>query len=214
MEKKQLLSVSEYAEIKGISKQAVYKQLNNKLKNFVVEVENQKYIDWAVLSEEENTQNLPKFNNQKLKVEQQFNNQIQPLLEQQIKEKDRQIENLFKQIEQKDKQIETLQELLSQSQKLQAMDRQIMLEERNQKQKKKGLLKLFKKRGGKEWKKLLMVVIVFWIIAIKKWLTTNRHVVIVKTVYLLKNLRKYKKIYKKKFLKNKQSPVFGTPQMI
>lgn len=150
MEKKQLLSVSEYAEIKGISKQAVYKQLNNKLKNFVVEVENQKYIDRAVLSEEENTQNLPKFNNQKLKVEQQFNNQIQPLLEQQIKEKDRQIENLFKQIEQKDKQIETLQELLSQSQKLQAMDRQIMLEERNQKQKKKGLLKLFKKRGGKE----------------------------------------------------------------
>ena len=150
MEKKQLLSVSEYAEIKGISKQAVYKQLNNKLKNFVVEVENQKYIDRAVLSEEENTQNLPKFNNQKLKVEQQFNNQIQPLLEQQIKEKDRQIENLFKQIEQKDKQIETLQELLSQSQKLQAMDRQIMLEERNQKQKKKGLLKFFKKRGGKE----------------------------------------------------------------
>ena len=150
MEKKQLLSVSEYAEIKGISKQAVYKQLNNKLKNFVVEVENQKYIDRAVLSEEENTQNLPKFNNQKLKVEQQFNNQIQPLLEQQIKEKDRQIENLFKQIEQKDKQIETLQELLSQSQKLQAMDRPIMLEERNQKQKKKGLLKLFKKRGGKE----------------------------------------------------------------
>ena len=150
MEKKQLLSVSEYAEIKGISKQAVYKQLNNKLKNFVVEVENQKYIDRAVLSEEENTQNLPKFNNQKLKVEQQFNNQIQPLLEQQIKEKDRQIENLFKQIEQKDKQIETLQELLSQSQKLQAMDRQIMLEERNQKQKKKGLLKLFTKRGGTE----------------------------------------------------------------
>lgn len=150
MEKKQLLSVSEYAEIKGISKQAVYKQLNNKLKNFVVEVENQKYIDRAVLSEEENTQNLPKFNNQKLKVEQHFNNQIQPLLEQQIKEKDRQIENLFKQIEQKDKQIETLQELLSQSQKLQAMDRQIMLEERNQKQKKKGLLKLFTKRGGKE----------------------------------------------------------------
>lgn len=146
MEKKQLLSVSEYAEIKGISKQAVYKQLNNKLKNFVVEVENQKYIDRAVLSEEENTQNLPKFNNQKLKVEQQFNNQIQPLLEQQIAEKDKQIENLFKQIAEKDKQIETLQELLSQSQKLQAMDRQILLEEKNQKQKKKGFLKLFAKK--------------------------------------------------------------------
>ena len=146
IEEKQLLSVSEYAEIKGISKQAVYKQLNNKLKNFVVEVENQKYIDRAVLSEEENTQNLPKFNNQKLKVEQQFNNQIQPLLEQQIAEKDKQIENLFKQIAEKDKQIETLQELLSQSQKLQAMDRQILLEEKNQKQKKKGFLKLFAKK--------------------------------------------------------------------
>ena len=30
---KEYLTVAEYAEIKGISKQAVYKQLNNKLNN-------------------------------------------------------------------------------------------------------------------------------------------------------------------------------------
>ena len=146
METKQLLTISEYAKLKGISRQAVYKQLDNKLSKYVVLVDNQKYIDRAALSEDTEKDCLPN----STKVDSFDNPKVDSLLEQQIKEKDKQIENLFKQIEQKDKQIETLQELLSQSQKLQAMDRQIMLEERNQKQKKKGLLKLFTKRGSTE----------------------------------------------------------------
>ena len=143
MEDKQYLSVSEYAEIKGISKQAVYKQLNNKLKNFVVEVENQKYIDRAALTEEQKQKVEQLFNPKVEQIEQPFNPKFQPLLEKQIEEKDKQIERLFQQIEEKDKQIETLQNLLNQSQQLQAIDRKLLLESN---QKKKGLFRLFGKK--------------------------------------------------------------------
>ena len=146
MEDKQYLSVSEYAEIKGISKQAVYKQLNNKLKNFVVEVENQKYIDRAALTEEQKQKVEQPLNPKVEQVEQPFNPNFQPLLEKQIEEKDKQIERLFQQIEEKDKQIETLQNLLNQSQQLQAIDRKLLLEKENQKKKRKGILKLFSRK--------------------------------------------------------------------
>ena len=42
MNEKEYITVSEYAEIKGISQQAVYKQLKNKLKPFLIMVESKK----------------------------------------------------------------------------------------------------------------------------------------------------------------------------
>ena len=44
MNKKEYLTISEFAEIKEITPQAVYKQLNNKWKEFVIVVDKQKYI--------------------------------------------------------------------------------------------------------------------------------------------------------------------------
>ena len=129
---KQFLSISEYANIKGISKQAVYQQLNKKLKDFVQVIDNQKFISIQALDENE----LKKLEQP---VEQEFNQVEQPVeqafLISQLEEKDRQIDRLMKQ-------IENLQELLNQSQRLQAADKQLLLEKKN----KKGLLSLFSRK--------------------------------------------------------------------
>ena len=46
----ELITISEYAKIKGISRQAVYKQLPTKLSKYVVMVDNKKYLQRAVLT--------------------------------------------------------------------------------------------------------------------------------------------------------------------
>ena len=127
---RQYLSISEFAEIKGITPQAVYKQLNNKLKDFLIEVESKKYIKIEALSESELKKVDKLFDNDFNNNSQEFNNPFQPFFE--------------KQIEEKDKQIENLQNLLSQSQHLQAMEKQLLLD--NQKKKRKGILKLFSRK--------------------------------------------------------------------
>lgn len=99
MNKKPYLSVSEYAAIKGISKQAVYKQLNNKLKGFLTEVDGKKYIVLSALTEEERRRVEMVEQPIKQPVEQPIDNPIQPLLERQIAEKDKTIESLLRQIE-------------------------------------------------------------------------------------------------------------------
>ena len=145
MDKKEYLSILEFAEIKEITPQAVYKQLNNKWKDFVIEVEKKKYIKIEALSESELKKVDKLFNNELNNNSQEFNNPLQPFFEKQIEEKDKQIERLFRQIEEKDRQIESLQNLLSQSQQLQAADKKLLLE--SQQKKRKGILSLFAKRG-------------------------------------------------------------------
>ena len=142
---RQYLSISEFAEIKGITPQAVYKQLNNKLKDFLIEVESKKYIKIEALSESELKKVDKLFDNDFNNNSQEFNNLFQPFFEKQIEEKDKQIESLFEMIAEKDKQIANLQNLLNQSQQLQAMEKQLLLD--SQKKKRKGILKLF---GRKE----------------------------------------------------------------
>ena len=136
---KEYLSISEYAKIRGISKQAVYQQLNKKLKPFVQVVEGQKYISKEALSEKD----LKKLEQP---IEQEFN-KVEQSVEQeffikQIAEKDKQIDTLLKQ-------IDTLQELLNQSQRLQAADKQLLLEKENKKSK-KGFFALFQRRNNDE----------------------------------------------------------------
>ena len=60
------ITVSEYAKIKGVSSQAVYKQLNKRLKPFFIMVENQKCLLSTVLDEVETEGST--------EVEQPFNN--------------------------------------------------------------------------------------------------------------------------------------------
>ena len=130
MEEKKYISISEYATIKGISKQAVYKQLNNKLKKFVVMVENKKMLDIAVLTAEELNQVEQPLN----QVEQPLNNQFQPLFEKELEEKNKTIESLLRQIENLQEQNSRLTELLSNSQYLLAAEQKKALEPIQQQQ--------------------------------------------------------------------------------
>ena len=112
MSEKTYISVSEYAKIKGVSPQAVYKQLNNKLKEFVILVEGKKRLKIEVLNEVEQQ----KLNEVEQPIqqpfEQQFNNFYQPFFEKQIEEKDKTIESLLKQIDSLQEQNSRLTELL------------------------------------------------------------------------------------------------------
>jgi hypothetical protein len=139
------ISVSQYAEIKGISKQAVYKQLNGKLKEFLIVVDNQKFIDLNALNEVEKE----RLNNIEQPVEQQLNNSFQLFFEKQIEEKDKQIESLLNQIDQLQNQNTKLTDLLKNSQVLLAVEKKVMLEEptENQKEKKKSLFSRLKRKG-------------------------------------------------------------------
>ena len=92
MENKELLTVSEFVEIIGISKQAVYKQLNNKLKPFVQRVENKTFINRKGLEVFQST----KLNNHSTNFQPTDNQVEQP----------RETEFLIKQIEEQNKTIE------------------------------------------------------------------------------------------------------------
>lgn len=118
---KDYITVSQYAEIKGISKQAVYKQLNNQLKDSLIMVDNKKCIKIRVLSEVEK-QGLNQVEQPCNQVEQQFNNSFQPLFEKELEEKNNTIKSLLKQIETLQEQNSRLTELLGNSQYLLAAE--------------------------------------------------------------------------------------------
>ena len=104
------LSIKEFAAAVGVSQQAIYKQLNNKLKPYLKVVDNKKMLEKSALSlflKEEKTNG----------VEQQLLN----LLQTELNEK-------TEQLKAKDKQIEDLLKALDQAQKLNAMDKQKILE--------------------------------------------------------------------------------------
>lgn len=153
MENKELLTVSEYAKIKGISKQAVYKRLNNQLQPFLIVVESRKYIHINALSPEEQA----RLSAVEQPVEQQLNNHFQPsanLLEQQLAEKDSTIASLLRQIENLQEQNGKLTELLSNSQFLLAAEKQekqkMLLEQETETTKqKKGIFGIFRKKETK-----------------------------------------------------------------
>ena len=146
MEKK-YISISEYATIKGISKQAVYKQLNNKLKKFVVMVENKKMLDIAILTAEELNKVEQPLNQPLNHVEQPIDNHLLLLLEKQIEEKDNTIKSLLAQIESLQEQNGKLTDLLNNSQILLGMEKkQQLLEQDNQKPTRKSIFNLFKKK--------------------------------------------------------------------
>ena len=105
--KKEYISIKEFAEVVGISQQAVYKQLNNKLKPYLKVVENKKMLDKSAVE-------LFKNDRKSQQNEQQLNNKL--------------IEMLQTELDRKNEQIAELQKLLDQSQKLHAMDKQRLLE--------------------------------------------------------------------------------------
>ena len=125
---KQYITVAEYAEIKGISKQAVYKQLYNKLKDYVEIVESKKRLKISIL--EENIQpHSTKVEQPIQPISTEVEQPIQPFLEAQIKEKDKTIDSLLRQIEALQDQNTRLTELLHNSQVLLAVEKQALIQE-------------------------------------------------------------------------------------
>lgn len=86
MNKNELLTVQQFADAAGISKQAVYKSINNQLKPFVQLVDGKKMLERRALSVVYG-----------IEVDQPLTNRVNPLnltlqmLQQQLEEKDRQL---------------------------------------------------------------------------------------------------------------------------
>ena len=92
--KQELISIKEYANIRGVSVSSVYKRLNTTLKDYLVVVENQKMLKKEVLEAEGLKPSIGE-------VEEDFNPHLQPssnIAEKQIEIKDKQIEELTEQI--------------------------------------------------------------------------------------------------------------------
>ena len=124
---KDYITISQYAEIKGISKQAVYKKLNNQLKDSLILIDNKKCLKIEVLDEVER-QELNQVEQPLNQVEQPLNNQFKPLFEKELEEKNNTIKSLLKQIETLQEQNSRLTELLGNSQYLLAAEQKIALE--------------------------------------------------------------------------------------
>lgn len=113
------ITIKEFAAAAGISQQAVYKQLKNKLKPYLKTVEGKKMLEKSALS-------LFEKKSDSTDVQQQLLN----LLQTELHEKN-------KQLEEKDRQIAELQRLLDQQQKLNLMEKQRVLEIEDKKQPRK-----------------------------------------------------------------------------
>ena len=152
------ISISEYAKKTNVSTAAVYKRLKTSLKPFLIEVEGKKFLKSEVLKEEFSTVEnglKPDFDNVVNEVENPKNlnileeyKDIISILQQQIENKDKQIEKLEQRLEEeKETTSKLLQEANEREQKLLELLQQAnTLNQNNQwlllnQQKKPGLLK-------------------------------------------------------------------------
>ena len=108
--KKEYLTVKEFSEAAGISKQAVYSQLDSRLKEFVKVVDSKKVIEKAALDKFYDNQVEQGIKSSFNQVEQAEGTATAALKTA--------LEALEKQLESKDKQIEALNERLSEMSKL------------------------------------------------------------------------------------------------
>lgn len=108
MENKEFLSIAEYAKIKGVSVQAVYKQLNNSLKPYLIIVEGKKKLKSTVLNSE--VEKIVKPLNQPLKQP-----SIEDLNHSLIETLNKTVALLQEQLQTKDEQIKALNERLEQA---------------------------------------------------------------------------------------------------
>ena len=120
------LSIKDFAKRAGVSQQAIYKQLNNKLKKYVKVVENKKYLHISALDEyikpQENSTD-----------EQQLLNMLQTnlkVLQEQLSVKDRLIEELTQQASEKDKIIADMSKSLLIVQEERKADKFLMVKEK------------------------------------------------------------------------------------
>lgn len=124
--KTEYLSIKDFAERVGVSQQAIYKQLNNKLKKYIKVVENKKFLHISALDEyikpQENSTD-----------EQQLLNMLQTnlkVLQEQLSVKDRLIEELTQQAKEKDMIIADMSKSLLIVQEERKADKFLMVKEK------------------------------------------------------------------------------------
>jgi len=108
----QYISIKEFASAVGVTQQAVYKQLNNKLKPYLKVVENKKMLDISALELFSKKEEL---NQVEQPVQQQFNDKLNEKL---IEMLQKELEEKGKQLAEKDKQIAELQSSLKEAHNL------------------------------------------------------------------------------------------------
>lgn len=130
---KSYISIAEFAERAGVSKQAVYQRLNKSLKKYVKIEKGKKSIDIKALEDlygkggcssleqvfQGKSQGVEQGNEEEKEV--QLINKLIDTLQEELKQKD-------EQLSEKDRQIKELHNLLDQQQQLAAMDRKKILE--------------------------------------------------------------------------------------
>lgn len=119
-QEEEYISIAEFAERAGCSKQAVYQRLNKSLKNYVKVEKGKKCINIKALEDLYSKEVEQVFQGKSQGVEQGLNNDIQALNDV--------IQTLNEQLAIKDQQIAALHNLLDQQQHLAAMDRQKIAE--------------------------------------------------------------------------------------
>lgn len=119
-QKEEYISIAEFAERAGISKQAVYQRLNKSLKKYVKVEKGKKCINIKALEDLYSKEVEQVFQGKSKGLEQGFNKDIQGM--------EQLIDVLKEQLKVKDQQIDELHNLLNQQQQLTAMNAQKVAE--------------------------------------------------------------------------------------
>lgn len=138
---KQLLTVKEYAKELNISRQAVYKKLDNELKPYLKVVNNQKMISSNALKEMATTKVDKQVDEKDNQITTMLSNTIE-ILTKQLSIKDNQIEQQSYQINQLNERIKELTERIADLTELQRNNQVLMLHDK----KPKLLERIFKKK--------------------------------------------------------------------
>lgn len=120
-QKEKLLTVAEFSKAANISRQSVYKKVDNSLQKYVVRVDNRIMLKIQGLEEFSKDKNCQPVDNQVDKNCQPVDKKIIDLLTKELEEKNSQLKA-------KDQQIATLEKLLDQEQQLRFLVETKMLE--------------------------------------------------------------------------------------
>ena len=125
------ITVSQYAKIRGVSAQSVYKRLTTSLQPFLIVDNGKKYISVLALSipEKENLSTVD--NDLKQPLPTVDNPPENAFLMEQIHEKDEQIKSLFKQIDEERERSRELMRLLENSQQQLQNSQYLLLQAQN-----------------------------------------------------------------------------------
>lgn len=119
------MTIKEFAAAAGVTEQAVYKQLNNKLSTYSTTLNGKKVLKIEALKEYKSKEVETELSQKLSETEEKVNQLKEQLRQQKVDELSRQVEELKEQLKTKDQQIGSLHDLLRESQE--ALSRQQQL---------------------------------------------------------------------------------------